>query len=111
MPLTLTPSNPPSAYYPAAHCFPSCFSLFRGGAGIFRVSASWAVSSPNLVDLGPAVVSKRPGWALPVVEILPWHRREYSGSIYDNSLGVESFSYHLIVVGGGIILPRAYRRQ
>jgi hypothetical protein len=66
---------------------------------------------PDLVDLGPAIVNKRLGWSLPVVKVFPWHWREYSGSIYDGSRGVESFLYHLIVAGGSLILLYAYRRQ
>ena len=66
---------------------------------------------PDLIDLGPAIVNKRLGWSLPVVKVFPWHRREYSGSIYDGSRGVESFLYHLIVAGGSLVLLYAYRRQ
>lgn len=59
---------------------------------------------PDLVDLGPAIVNIRLGWSLPVFKIFPWHWREYSGSIYDGSRGVESFLYHLIVAGGSLAL-------
>ena len=66
---------------------------------------------PDLVDLGPAIVNKGLGWSLPVVKIFPWHWRAYSGSIYDGSRGVESFSYHLIVAGGSLILLYAFRHE
>lgn len=40
---------------------------------------------PDLVDLGPAILNKRLGWSVPVVKVFPWHRPQYSGSIYDGS--------------------------
>jgi hypothetical protein len=64
---------------------------------------------PDLVDLGPAIVNKRLGWSLPVVKVFPWHLREYSGSIYDGSRGVESFLYHLSVAAGSLALLYLYR--
>jgi hypothetical protein len=65
---------------------------------------------PDLVDLGPAIVNKNLGWSVPVVKLFPWHWRQYSGSIYDESRNFVSLFWHLAIVGVSVSLLFGYRR-
>ena|ERR1041385_2070645 len=66
---------------------------------------------PDLLDLGPAIVNKTFGWSLPVFKLFPWHWRQYSGSIYDDSRRFESLLCHLVVVTASFCLLYIYRRN
>lgn len=66
---------------------------------------------PDLVDLGPAIINKQLGWALPVVKIFPWHWRQYSGSIYDGSRKFQSMILHLLVLSASLGFVYAHRKD
>jgi hypothetical protein len=53
---------------------------------------------PDVIDLGPVIVDKYLGIALPRLpfRLFPWHTTKYSGSIYDGSRVVESAVYHIL---------------
>lgn len=53
---------------------------------------------PDLVDLTPGILHRHVGLSLPEARIFPWHWRQYSGSIYNGSRGIESAAFHLLVV-------------
>ncbi len=53
---------------------------------------------PDLIDLGPQIVNKLIGINLPTFKIFPWHRPQYSGSIFDGSHALLSNIIHLIVI-------------
>ncbi|HEY7403908.1 MAG TPA: hypothetical protein VIB39_10325 [Candidatus Angelobacter sp.] len=66
---------------------------------------------PDLIDLGPAILKSRLGWSLPVVKkTFPWHWPQYSGSIYDGSKALQSFSLHVVVIGLSLGVLYQYRR-
>jgi len=59
---------------------------------------------PDLVDLAPAILNKQLELNLPVVEkVFPWHWKEYSGSIYQNSCSISTLN-HLLLCTSVIIV-------
>lgn len=53
---------------------------------------------PDLIDLSPQILNKQLGVSLPEFEtFFPWHKHEYSGSIYDEKHS-RSIIYQIIVV-------------
>jgi len=55
---------------------------------------------PDLVNLGPQIFNQFFETSFPVLKfkIFPWHRAEYSGSIYDNSRTELSYTFHIMLV-------------
>lgn len=55
---------------------------------------------PDLIDLGPQMVNQFLGTSLPTAahKVFPWHRPEYSGSIFTHTLNQLSNFLHLLVV-------------
>ncbi len=54
---------------------------------------------PDLVDLGPAILKKYFGFPLLLSsKIFPWHWKEFSGSLYDESRKMESTLFHAILL-------------
>jgi hypothetical protein len=66
---------------------------------------------PDLVDHGPAILSKRMGWPAPTVKIFPWHWPQYSGSIYSHERNASSLFCHLVVLGISLVLLWMYGRN
>ena len=66
---------------------------------------------PDLVDHGPAIISKRLGWPQPTVKIFPWHWPQYSGSIYSHERNAASLLCHFVVVGISLALLWVYGRN
>jgi hypothetical protein len=91
--------------------FGSALLLTRSRHWLLLVACFAGCIFPDVVDLGPAVLNKRLGWSLPVVTAFPWHRRPYSGSIYDGSRSAESLLYHLVVAGASLGTLYAYGRR
>jgi hypothetical protein len=91
--------------------------LFSGVCILARREARWVLLIcfvgaifPDLVDLGPAIVNKQMQSSLPVVKLFPWHWKEYSGSIYDDSRRWLSMANHLAVAGvSGFLILRYWR--
>ncbi|HEX8249984.1 MAG TPA: hypothetical protein VF599_17560, partial [Pyrinomonadaceae bacterium] len=55
---------------------------------------------PDLVDLSAGIINKHLGIPISPLpfKIFPWHRKVYSGSIYDGSRKFESTIYHISVL-------------
>lgn len=66
---------------------------------------------PDLLDHGPAILSKHLGWPAPAVKIFPWHWPQYSGSIYSHERNAASLLCHFVVVGISLVLLWVYGRN
>lgn len=52
---------------------------------------------PDLVDLAPAILNKQVDLNLPIFEkVFPWHWKEYSGSVYQNSCDISTLNHLLL---------------
>lgn len=62
---------------------------------------------PDVLDLSPAIVARQTGWEVPLFpHFFPWHRKEYSGSVYKGSCAVSN-GIHLLFLGvAGIVFGR-----
>jgi|KBSMisStaDraftv2_1062788.scaffolds.fasta_scaffold15261_1 hypothetical protein len=65
---------------------------------------------PDLVDLGPPILNRHLGWSLPTVKIFPWHRPQYSGSLYRGAKRLQSALSHSVVIGVCLSVIWIYRQ-
>src|SRR5947209_5220669 len=91
--------------------FVSALFFVRRRSLLLLAACSLGSIFPDLFDLGPAIMNRRLGWSLPVMKFLPWHWRQYSGSVYDGSRAVQSFISHLIVFAVSLGILCAFRKS
>ena len=66
---------------------------------------------PDMIDLSPQILNKYLGFSLPEIDkIFPWHKHEYSGSIYNGNCN-KSIIYQLITLAGVITICYFKRRK
>ena len=55
---------------------------------------------PDIIDLSSGIVNRHLGIPFPQLtfKVFPWHRKEYSGSIYDGSCTIETALIHILLV-------------
>ncbi len=92
------PIKPAADVILALALFAGAFCLAKREARPLLIACCLGAIFPDLVDLASAILNRRAGLSLPVVHLFPWHWKEYSGSIYDGSRRVASFSAHLLVL-------------
>lgn len=68
----------------------------------YRIIVSLAILGsilPDLIDLLPSILEKYIGLSLPVYDkVFPWHRTEYSGSIFGKSDVVSDINHILVLI-------------
>jgi hypothetical protein len=60
---------------------------------------------PDIIDLAPEIINSQLSTSLPTFEnVFPWHKQEYSGSIYSHNCEVSKFNHILTLIFCGIIV-------
>jgi hypothetical protein len=68
---------------------------------------------PDIVDLGAGIINKHLGIPVPQMpfKIFPWHRKQYSGSVYDGSRNIESLACYIFLLSICFCLIYVFRKR